>query len=50
MHPPYAKETSQSMCVSAAGYLTAYFYAYSPERLCNPLKGSVHIQLPGLEF
>lgn len=33
-----------------ASYLTACFYACSPERLRNPLKGSVHTQLPGLKF
>lgn len=38
------------MCTSTPSYLMAYFYAYGHERLGNPLKGSVHIQLPRLEF
>lgn len=46
LHPPC--QCSQSM--SAASYLTAYFYPDSPKRPHNPLKGNVHTQLPGLEF
>lgn len=40
LHPPC--QCSQSMHVSAASYLTAYFYPYSPERPHNPFKGNVH--------
>lgn len=37
-------------CFSWQLFLTACFYTQSPKRLHNPLQGSVHSQLLGLEF
>lgn len=46
--PRCAEEPRRSVRVLGAGCPTACVGTYSPERPRNPLKGSGHLQLPGL--